>query len=127
MRNEDVSIHAPTKGATLELVPISLKEAFQSTLPRRERRGGGSGTPGKDGFNPRSHEGSDQMAFTDAVWDKVSIHAPTKGATSSRNGLTGIKTFQSTLPRRERPEGVLPVLLIIQFQSTLPRRERHLW
>ncbi len=55
----------------------------------------------------------------------VSIHAPTKGATVIPWLLsTRIKTFQSTLPRRERPHlgqyGAIPC----PFQSTLPRRER---
>ena len=56
---------------------------FQSTLPRRER-------PDillyicslyRD-FNPRSHEGSDEVAGgVYGIQDRISIHAPTKGAT----------------------------------------------
>ena len=57
----------------------------------------------------------------------ISIHAPTKGATTQViKEMPGLK-FQSTLPRRERPgyswnwdENTL-------FQSTLPRRERPLY
>ena len=37
----------------------------------------------------------------------VSIHAPTKGATWSRQRRLPIQEFQSTLPRRERPFGDL--------------------
>ena len=32
-------------------------------------------------FNPRSHEGSDQMQLHRVLWWKISIHAPTRGAT----------------------------------------------
>ena len=34
-----------------------------------------------DNFNPRSHEGSDYIADTKLYVKKISIHAPTKGAT----------------------------------------------
>ena len=34
-------------------------QAFQSTLPRRERQAAGGQRPGKCNFNPRSREGSD--------------------------------------------------------------------
>ena len=78
-------------------------------------------------FNPRSREGSD-VKFDTVVprVDSISIHAPAKGATGctiicndwwrhfnprSREGSDvwipefyfATKTFQSTLPRRERP------------------------
>ena len=55
----------------------------------------------------------------------ISIHAPTRGATQQIYGARPEKTFQSTLPREERPTigtlGQFPVL----FQSTLPREERQ--
>ena len=58
-------------------------------------------------------------------WDRISIHAPAKGATRGQNGLmiTG-SGFQSTLPRRERPYAVVLSVGSLRFQSTLPRRER---
>ena len=56
-----VSIHAPTKGATFrDKVRKTHGETFQSTLPRRERRG---------------------ASWHDLLLLPVSIHAPTKGAT----------------------------------------------
>ena len=55
---------------------------FQSTLPRRERRGG-----------------LDTSGFRAAI----SIHAPAKGATTERVRQCRRILFQSTLPRRERP------------------------
>jgi len=122
-----ISIHAPTWGATWCAFNLRSPDTniFQSTLPRRERH--------KlvqrfrypiTNFNPRSHEGSDLLrGYYDTITN-ISIHAPTKGATSSRwlgywfhrisihaptKGATGsastswqISVFQSTLPRRER-------------------------
>ena len=35
---DSVSIHAPTRGATVLGQPLSARPAFQSTLPRGERR-----------------------------------------------------------------------------------------
>ena len=99
-----ISIHAPTKGAT----------AFNSTK-----------FTDAGNFNPRSHEGSDiikqqpllrisefqstlprrerhEEVMTRVKRIRISIHAPTKGATRYYfvNDITEI--FQSTLPRRER-------------------------
>ena len=99
-----VSIHAPTQGATIDAAIEAAKQkgfnprshagsdvgfgmqggsdvAFQSTLPRRERRD-----------DSRKHG-----------WGKiVSIHAPTQGATIIPLYVEEILPFQSTLPRRER-------------------------
>ena len=77
-----ISIHAPTKGATqLHFSDNRQSHKFQSTLPRRER------------------PVSDLIKILDT---KISIHAPTKGATDSSGERTVRVLFQSTLPRRER-------------------------
>ena len=78
----NISIHAPTRGATKAGTDVSdmLKE-FQSTLPREERLG----------RNARS------LIFL------ISIHAPTRGATTSPPEISAYLPFQSTLPREERP------------------------
>ena len=82
-------------------------QAFQSTLPRRERPYNRSGQLRDHRyFNPRSREGSD--------------------ATFPRPRLRRDTRFQSTLPRRERPIITGLVTLVVLFQSTLPRRERRL-
>ena len=60
-RENKVSIHAPTKGATTIVTIESRIFEFQSTLPRRERRGHGEALRDMQGFNPRSHEGSDRQ------------------------------------------------------------------
>ena len=56
----EVSIHAPTKGAT-QTVTTFIFFCFC--------------------FNPRSHEGSDTRLRGGDILGVVSIHAPTKGAT----------------------------------------------
>ena len=121
-----VSIHAPTKGATLH----SLQHKHSHSC-----------------FNPRSHEGSDGCRRISRNWQQVSIHAPTKGATDTASkhlskdqsfnprshegsdiGASMITSsctwFQSTLPRRERLPWDLHGGKRRWFQSTLPRRER---
>ena len=75
-----VSIHAPTKGATRVYL-----------LTTRSIR-----------FNPRSHEGSDRNTSDCGRKYSVSIHAPTKGATCTSLLRLYLRQFQSTLPRRER-------------------------
>ena len=82
--NSQVSIHAPTRGATkLE----SMKE--NNNTPR---------------FNPRTHTGCDLTISKAFMRIAVSIHAPTRGAThlfffcqSNQSG------FQSTHPHGVRP------------------------
>ena len=55
----------------------------------------------------------------------VSIHAPTQGATSTGSSMTKTSVFQSTHPRRVRPEIKLARETSVVFQSTHPRRVRH--
>ena len=86
------------------LVTASKNILFQSTLPRGERRSRshqhlytydfnprsheGSDRQsacrhtGRSYFNPRSHEGSDFIPSHKFVKNPISIHAPTRGATS---------------------------------------------
>ena len=62
---------------------VSTTDIFQSTLPRGER-------PCRwmymdiipTYFNPRSHEGSDEVGGVLPDHCHISIHAPTRGATS---------------------------------------------
>ena len=122
-----ISIHAPTRGAT----------------------GSIAGKLGGLDFNPRSHERSDSIATTIASKSfLISIHAPTRGATLYTLMHTGSPfSFQSTLPREERPvspismpaffnisihaptrgatTSTVPSAVSGVFQSTLPREERQ--
>ena len=59
---------------------------FQSTLPRGERPGRSASRTSGRRFNPRSRAGSDGYTDVEAyAFDKVSIHAPARGATSGGN------------------------------------------
>ena len=123
---DNISIHTPTKGATQTPNLARYSVLFQSTLPRRERL---------------------MCVLLRVCLAIISIHTPTKGATPlelmtvliiydfnphSHEGsdcLVNLSTcvsspFQSTLPRRERPQNRYSFKPSYLFQSTLPRRER---
>ena len=101
-----ISIHAPTGGATVDLVIWDdIGEIFQSTLPQGERLMWEDTTSKiKQYFNPRSHRGSDWSSGcpTNKTFN-ISIHAPTGGATEMHRLYTSGERFQSTLPQGERP------------------------
>ncbi len=123
--HQRVSIHAPTGGSDLTLATIAacafmfqstlprrerplwnmaydLLYLFQSTLPQRERPGAKSVYNSNGSFNPRSHGGSDAQRDSAKSLGRVSIHAPTEGATPPLSSPKSSTAFQSTLPRRER-------------------------
>ena len=58
-----ISIHAPTRGATIHCKAKGTSDVFQSTLPREERRRTQMASRSLWNFNPRSHERSDHNAF----------------------------------------------------------------
>ena len=77
-----ISIHAPTRGAT-GYAPEEIKQIiFQSTLPQGERLNVIFLPPKAHYFNPRSHKGSDFLFASPWLQYDISIHAPTRGATS---------------------------------------------
>ena len=108
-------------------------------------------------FNPRSPQGSDKKARENTGFtQRISIHAPRRGATLKKISLFMVMLFQSTLPAGERhryfsnykklysnfnprsPQGSDPrfysrLNLPERFQSTLPAGERphrptvHTW
>ena len=70
-------------------------------------REGSDNSPDRDhsndrNFNPRSREGSDSVPCILEQLEKISIHAPAKGATETYVDAYKKWEFQSTLPRRER-------------------------
>ena len=127
-----VSIHAPTRGATLNNAnPTSRMEfqsthprgvrqmievgslllvKFQSTHPREVRRSRPPTLNPHACFNPRTHEGCDWSGVISTCISQVSIHAPTRGATVAQEDKVEIPKFQSTHPRGVRPEGVRAIL-----------------
>ena len=163
-----VSIHAPTWGATQsskdkEIAALFqstlphgerhderraniLANEFQSTLPHGERQDNHCPCFAINGFNPRSHMGSDMKIKLFKVNVYVSIHAPTWGATTVLCQILLLRLFQSTLPHGERHhqvsswssgrcfnprshmgsdvEVVVVRLSVTLFQSTLPHGER---
>ena len=121
-----ISIHAPTRGATSVFRCMTSSNGYFN--PRSHE---GSDSPLSVAwlllvnFNPRSHEGSDEDAAKAAEKLKISIHAPTRGATTRAliphspiinfnprshegsdwnhaEGRSSHGRFQSTLPRGER-------------------------
>ena len=135
----DISIHAPTRGATApgeasddhltDFNPrshersdlmhpqlTSLVSLFQSTLPREERHIQAQRLLHPYlYFNPRSHERSDNVRYTQQNGSQISIHAPTRGATKVTRRTPCIFGFQSTLPREERPMSTANCLLCKHF------------
>ena len=107
---------------TVQLHPH--RRRFQSTLPREERPSLYLLGAHLHNFNPRSHERSDSQQSELITMLRISIHAPTRGATAWKVTRRQSKKFQSTLPREERREAVAMLASNIVFQSTLPREER---
>ena len=123
--SQNISIHAPAKGATPFSMIFVFPGVFQSTLPRRERRLFAISTKDHDEFQstlPRRERQCNNVnvygnipfqstlprrerLWTKKNWtadDKISIHAPAKGATEAGAASKNAAIFQSTLPRRER-------------------------
>ena len=99
-----ISIHAPTRGATISVF-VSISSAYNFNPRSHERSDNNSTDLTKQltYFNPRSHERSDADVDNRASYSKISIHAPTRGATlSAQNPHIYSLLFQSTLPREER-------------------------
>ena len=122
-----VSIHAPTWGATYTQREHGLSTEVSIHAPTW---GATSKTeadkPYINGFNPRSHMGSDALVLHPLVYDTaVSIHAPTWGATGydghfgHRCGGFNPRSHMGSDPSRQDDE-----LTKRMFQSTLPHGER---
>ena len=103
-----ISIHAPARGATsIRCIRLVYWQDF----------------------NPRSREGSDEIVCAGLVsrgW--ISIHAPARGATAERIPEP-VCTGNFNPRSREGSDGATgsPCLQVMTFQSTLPRGERPLW
>ena len=98
-----ISIHAPTGGATMKPFAKSAKRIFQSTLPRGERQFLFHKHLSFNDFNPRSHGGSDDWDCRRR--DRISDFNPRSHGGSDSLLLykdARCDIFQSTLPRGER-------------------------
>ena len=101
-----ISIHAPAKGATTGTDNGSQRREFQSTLPRRERPPMPVAKAKLASISIHAPAKGATIRYTDDSWryKLISIHAPAKGATWRLVLFEYcFVTFQSTLPRRERP------------------------
>ena len=95
-----VSIHAPTRGATNIGGNMAEKLEFQSTPLREGRLATFFVRTDWSCFNPRPYARGDNERELQTAPSFVSIHAPTRGATALRYGVTKYLWFQST-PLRE--------------------------
>ena len=78
-----VSIHAPTRGATIGQITTSNSLQFQSTLPHGEPLTVGTGTIRDLPFQPTLPHGERLLTHDATLRAKiVSIHAPAWGATA---------------------------------------------
>ena len=109
---------------TVQLHPH--RRRFQSTLPREERPSLYLLGAHLHNFNPRSHERSDSQQSELITMLRISIHAPTRGATSRDTIRARARDLENFNPRsHERSDGVVAMEAAPgQFQSTLPREER---
>ena len=128
LRAQSISIHAPAKGATKVCGDNGNNSLlFQSTLPRRERRGPADDQPENRNISIHAPaKGATLSRLFQQISSTISIHAPAKGATTLRRSeAPGTLHFN---PRSR--EGSDDYHLKVwtgrpRFQSTLPRRERH--
>ena len=142
----NVSIHAPTKGAT-GFVTLDEKSGKVSIhAPTKGATVAHPPTPPLQYcFNPRTHKGCDkavpcgkcslykfQSTHPQRVRhirgrilhhpERVSIHAPTKGATDGNLPIEPVKVFQSTHPQRVRPR--IPQPLHVPVRCFNPRTHK---
>ena len=124
-----ISIHAPTRGATLSLSGYPVIYGISIHAPTR---GATFSRWWKrqviSNFNPRSHEGSDPKTMRSTMW-----HWDFNPRSHEGSDTIAVKDgkaeaiFQSTLPRGERLCCLAVTRSNIKFQSTLPRGERRVY
>ena len=121
----EISIHAPTRGATPYNAIAAAASEFQSTLPQGERRCTSLGAQVQQPyFNPRSHKGSDRTPQLRWHYKEISIHAPTRGATTYTSIYQANAIISIHAPTRGATPGRNYRGCRQRFQSTLPQGER---
>ena len=99
-----ISIHAPSRGATIAHCFSSLRCGISIHAPSR-----GATARGVTDyelllyFNPRALTGRDEAGEPLLPSADISIHAPSRGATSGSGGFSPVGRFQSTRPHGARP------------------------
>ena len=95
---------------------------FQPTRPRGARLLRCSGRLWWQSFNPRAHEGRDYRRKLGFVLNRVSTHAPTRGATLVSIWPTLTFQFQPTRPRGARRLGLFRCLAYVLVSTHAPTR-----
>jgi len=123
----DVSIHAPTKGATTMSAGPITSMSFQSTPPREGRLACGARTSQASSFNPRPHERGDLCERCHERPAPVSIHAPTKGATYYRCLSCTCRCCFNPRPHERGDNGFLVELLRMWVSIHAPTKGATLY
>ena len=120
----EVSIHAPTWGATKGGSEEHNKRLFQSTRPRGARRNWSVPITQTKCFNPRAHVGRDITIFQIAIHRDVSIHAPTWGATAESSTSDRQEEVSIHAPTWGATAQHMNTIFEAMCQSTRPRGAR---
>ena len=120
----DVSIHAPTRGAT---IPFAQIQPFSTCFNPRTHTGCDllckTTAQKMTSFNPRTHTGCDIGAFWCIVeMLYVSIHAPTRGATWTGREFKYNNKFQSTHPHGVRQDALDEIKAAAKVSIHAPTR-----
>ena len=128
MHTLEISIHAPTKGATSSVYTVLVKICGISIHAPTKGATSFIGLCNLNNwhFNPRTHEGCDLASPSCLDFQLVfqSTH-PRRVRQASQLARLPMMLFQSTHPRRVRQASQLARLPMMLFQSTHPRRVRH--
>ena len=120
-----ISIHAPTRGATDHAIP---PESYFRISIHAPTRGATQNQPFIFSILSISihapTRGATEVSAVFKINDVISIHAPTRGATVNTYQKMNDIEFQSTLLQEERRIAIKQMLLPCRFQSTLLQEER---
>ncbi len=99
---------------------------FQFTRPQGARHRDGVFTiPAQEGFNSRARKGRDSDQQRAEHGERVSIHAPARGATLRTVGACAHPPFQFTRPQGARLSLPAMSLVMPRFQFTRPQGARR--
>ena len=122
---EAVSIHAPTRGATLARGWALSLCSFQFTRPRGARQADGDAVVRGRSFNSRAHEGRDTVSGRRPAGTSFQFTRP-RGARPGGGQSSGSRCgFQFTRPRGARRTPRATSAMRSMFQFTRPRGARH--
>ena len=98
---------------------------FQSTCPRGARRRAAACHAALPYFNPRAHEGHDDVPLHVMQLTLISIHVPTRGTTEPWTSKPRTMIISIHVPTRGTTITVSDILDYGAFQSTCPRGARR--